>query len=162
MSTSGDKTATYGTPKCQNFRCGSCSPDDLDAAPGSSQNGLEWAPRPFKIERSYSCPPFGKALESECEASPRAHVFLVAPGLPVDHDGVAGGTRVSGVSAVSANTLTLLSATRKQYQRILSGLPRLGYGCGKEDTRTGAGKASPADSGGAQSSGKSASHRVTS
>ena len=140
--------------------------------PTRGKTGLERATRrpvicglqsePFNSNDPISCPSFGKALQSECEASPRARVFLVVPGLPVDHDGVAGGTRVSRVSAVSADTLTLLPATRKQFQRILSGLPHFGYGRGKKDTRTGAAQASRADSGGAQSSGKSARRRVTS
>jgi hypothetical protein len=38
MPTSGDKTARYGAPKNQNFRCGSSSPDGLDAGRHSSQN----------------------------------------------------------------------------------------------------------------------------
>jgi hypothetical protein len=67
-----------------------------------------------------------KALESECDTrAPPPRSFLVALSLHVDDDGVLGGSRVCGVSAVSPGTLTLLPTTRKQYQRILSGLPHL-------------------------------------
>ena len=83
--------------------CASSEPERLPKA------AIRW-----KSNDPSSCRPFAKALQSDCEASAPAHVFLPVPGLSVDYDSVLGGTRVSGVSAVSTSALTLLSATGKQ------------------------------------------------
>ncbi|HTD56247.1 MAG TPA: hypothetical protein VK670_12745, partial [Silvibacterium sp.] len=64
-------------------------------------------------------------------------VFLPARGLRLDYDGVFCGRRRGGISAVSADAVTLLSAAGRQYQRILSGLPHHDHGCGQGDPRTG-------------------------